>query len=231
MIIKKFLASQNKKLIMRKKIIFFPFGTLLLGSCSYQEINPEIHKISSEISKIKVDKELVSSIKTGADVTITIENKSFNKKAITDAVFPKTSIDVKSYQIFLTSDFNNPFTTGANVSQDTIYKFSSTRNTFTFRNIPDGGPYWAVISAWDGTESDPLAQNITEPDLTLLSIDQKWARSTNTVTVLSKIPTYSDSSNSLNLNLQLKQGVKASVDMEVSIVNGDPASTIEDITQ
>lgn len=216
---------------MRKNLTILSFVSLLLASCSYQEIKPEVNKAYNEIKKVKIDKELISSSINGADVTITINNKSFNNKAINSAVFPKTSVDVKSYQIFLTNNFDNPFTTGANVSQDTIYKFNSIQNTFTFRNIPDGGPYWAVISAWDGTISDPLSQNITEPDLTLLSIDKKWARSTNTVMVSSKIPTYSDSSNSLNLNLQLKQGIKASVDMEVSIVNGDPANPTEEITQ
>lgn len=213
---------------MKKSIVITTF-IALLTSCSYQTNNVSLKKI--DISKINIDKHLIQKDKIGADVTITINSKSFNNKAITNAVFPKTSVDVKSYQIFLTNNFDNPFTTGANISQDTIYKFDSIQNTFTFRNIPDGGPYWAVISAWDGTISDPLAQNITEPDLTLLSIDQKWARSTNTVTVSSKIPTYSDSSTSLSTTLQLKQGVPAAVDTSISILPGGTDSTPEDITQ
>lgn len=214
-----------------KRSIFISTIVALLTSCSYQANNTSLKSKPVDISKVNVDKHLIQNSKSGADVTIIINNKAFSKKAITDAVFPKTSIDVKSYQIFLTNDYNNPFNTGSNVSRDRIYKFDSdSGTTFTFTNIQDGGPYWAVISAWDGLSNDSLAQNITEPDLTLLSIDQKWARSTNSVTIISNNPVYSDSSTFLSTSLQLKQGIPASFDTSISILAGATDSTPEDIT-
>lgn len=213
-----------------KRSIFISTIVALLTSCSYQANNTSLKSKPIDISKVNVDKHLIQNSKSGADVTIMINNKAFTKKAITDAVFPKTSIDVKSYQIFLTDNYNDPL---ENIVRGRIYRFNSdSGSSFTLTNVPDGGPYWAVISAWDGLIDDSLAQNITEPDLdpALLSIDKKWSRSTNSVTIVSKVPSYSDSSTFLNNSLQLKQGIKAAVDTSISILAGATDSTPEDIT-
>lgn len=213
-----------------KRSIFISTIVALLTSCSYQANNTSLKSKPIDISKVNVDKHLIQNSKSGADVTIMINKKAFTKKAITDAVFPKTSIDVKSYQIFLTDNYNAPL---ENIVRGRIYEFNSdSGSSFTLTNVPDGGPYWAVISAWDGLIDDSLAQNITEPDLdpSLLSIDKKWSRSTNNVTIVSKTPSYSDSSTFLTNSLQLKQGIKAAVDTSVSILAGATDSTPEDIT-
>jgi hypothetical protein len=85
----------------------------------------------------------VKPYKTGATIKLNIDTKSFAKKS-NDASIPKTSADIKSYTAFLTTDKTKPF------SQETFVSISVNKTDETsilFEEIPEGGPYYAVVAA------------------------------------------------------------------------------------
>jgi hypothetical protein len=220
-------SNYNRFLNMNKNIrkLLPAFLVLLLpvNACN-TEINTvkAFDHISTEIKKVTISQTRISNIKTGAEVKIQINSLGFNQQAYSDAVQPKTNADVQAYWIFLTDNYLDPFAPGANVSGP-IKKFnkSSAPDPVVFNNIPNGGPYWAVASAYDGVIGDPLSNNITEPDTSLNSLDKKWRRSANSVSISGSTATYSDATNSLSIALYLKFGVPAAVDTSFSVNLGN----------
>jgi hypothetical protein len=215
-----------KKLIPALAVSLLPFA-----ACN-TAVNtpPGLENLGTEISKVIISQTRIGSIARGAEIKIQINSLSYNSQAYSDAVYPKTGADVQAYWIFLTRNYNDPFAPGANVLGQ-ILKFNKVTvpNPVVFSNIPAGGPYYAVASAYDGVIGDPLSNNITEPDNSLPGLDKKWRRSANSVNVNGQAAVYSDRSNSLSIQLYLKFGVPAAVDHSITVNPGNdfPPETIE----
>lgn len=210
---------------LKRKTNYLFFIGILITSCNSKPIpNYTINK-DSNITKIVVEKNSKVSLVKKNQVKLLINNQVFNGKAYSNAVLPKTSLDVKSYKFFLTKDFNNPFISGANPMGDGVMlelNKSDLVNSVVFNNVPSGGPYYAVAAAFDGVIGEQSSVNITKADLSLQSFDKKWSRSITSVTVAGSSITYSDQTNALNVQLFLEHGVPAVVDTSVSIAKGNP---------
>lgn len=209
-----------KKTIIKSIFVFLP---VLSFSCINYGTQIKVEG-SSKIEKIDIQKNLVSTTKKLGTVKIAINNLGFKSKAYSDAILPKAFIDIKSYKIFLTNNYNDPLN---NIVVGSMIWVDSTTNNqvIAINNVPNGANYYGVVSAYDDISNSTTALNITEPDLTIVSTDQKWARSTNSVSISGSSSTYSDNSSSLNINLPLKHGVPASADTSISIISGAPTST------
>lgn len=209
-----------KKTIIKSFLIFLPVVSF---SCINYGTQIKVEG-SSKIEEIDIQKNLVSDTKNLGTVKIAINNLGFKSKAYSDAILPKAFTDIKSYKVFLTTNYADPLNNI--VSNSMIWVDSNNNNqVIALNNIPNGSNYYGVVSAYDDISNSSTALNITEPDLTILSSDQKWARSTNSVSISGVVSVYSDSSSSLNINLPLKHGVPVSVDTGLGIIAGDPTST------
>lgn len=203
-----------------KNITIYMIFSLFISGC----INLTTLQTSLEVEKVNliINQNKVKSNNQSSKVKIEIDNYGFIVKAYSDAVLPQTNINVKSFWVFLTSDYNNPFTVGANPLGDgNIVKINKQQvNSITFNNIPSGNTYWAVIAAFDSTIDDLLAVNITKPDPTLFSNDKRWSRSINSVTISGFTPNYSDSGNALKVKVFLQPGIAASIDTSIVVKKG-----------
>lgn len=113
---------------------------------------------------------------------------------------------IKSFEAFLSSNFSNPFASGANPFGDNVkvqVNNSGTTTVITFSAIPAGGPYFAVIAGFDNVIGATPRNNITRADATLASTDKKWARSSNTITVSTTGIIFSNGGTELNTDLKL----------------------------
>lgn len=123
-------------------------------------------------------------------------NLSFRLKAVSR---------VKSFEAYLTTNFNDPFASGANPFGDNVRTKANVGPVSTDINFPDvpaGGPYFAVIAAFDDVIENPERKNITQIDKTILSNAKNWSRSSNSVTI-SSVPLFSDKSDGLKVNMKL----------------------------
>lgn len=169
-----------------------------------------------------------------SEISIVInQTKSLNTKAYSDAILPKTKFDVSIYKVFISKNKLNPFTTGDMITEIktiNVVADSTAPASVTFTGIPDGGPYYAFVSAYEKyiTNFDGIPEenfiNITRADNNLLSIDKKWATSSNNVNIVSVVNTFSDKSDALKVSLNLQDGVPSSVDTAVRLYTGAPVS-------
>lgn len=216
------LIKDYKKMINKKYTSYLLscilFSTFLL-SCSFN--NATIPQSS------KIDKKLDFSKKLKNSITVTINHlpNDFNTKASTDGQAGKVLADVKSYEVFLTKNFNDPFATGANPLGDNnsikVNSSNQTSQVISFSNIPSGGPYFAVIAAFDDFSTSSTKKNITQPDTSILSNDKRWARSSNSVTVDGNFNlTYSDNAGTITVgNLQLQNFASVNIDSIIILNN------------
>lgn len=219
---------------LKRKTSYLFFIGILITSCTSKPMPNYVINKDSNIQKVSVEKKVKENIIKNNQVKLLINNQFFNGKAYSSAILPKNSFDVKSYKVFLTRDFNNPFLAGANPMGDGVMlevNKSDLGNSVIFNNVPSGGPYYAVAAAFDGVIGDIASVNITKADLTLQSLDKKWSRSTNNVIISTNIVTYSDQTDALNTQLFLEHGVPAIVDTSVSIAKGNPLQNGSELIQ
>jgi hypothetical protein len=209
------------ELIKKKLIFFLPLLFLIFFSCNSQEnmgFNPNV-KISG-----KVD------FKKGFSIQLKInklEDKVFNTKVFSNPVAAKSFSDIKSYSAFLSTSYDDPFSTGTNPSGDGIKtdvdNSSNSQITITFSNIHRGGPYFAIIAAFDDIIGGVNRNNITRIDSSILSVDKSWSRSNNSVTVLPDGSLlFSDGSNELKSDLTLKEGTPNKMGIQITVFDGNP---------
>lgn len=163
-------------------------------------------------------------VEKSTKIILQIDLKQFSTKASSDAVIGKTSTDIKSFTAFLTTNYNNPFASGANPQGDgVVLKVDvnqSGTTTIVFNSVPQGGPYYAVLAAFDNTVNNN-GNNITKPDNTIQSIDKNWARSTNNVTVLADGSLkFSNNSNQLDISLNLLESKPNNIGFGITITPG-----------
>lgn len=166
-----------------------------------------------------------------ADISIVINQvKNFETKATADAILPKTKFDIALYKVFLSKNKFNPFGSTDMITSvvDVIPDSTTQQGSVVFNNIPDGGSYYAFVSAYEKIVTNnngiPVINyvNITNPDLNLQSIDKKWSTSINNVNVSQGNNSFSDSNNFLKVTLKLQSGVPSRVDTSIKLFTGSP---------
>jgi hypothetical protein len=186
---------------------------LLLTSCNSQPNNFSSNKI--------INKEV--NFRDGSTIEINISN-IFNFKTKSNDSTPEATLDdIKSFSAFLTTNPTDPFALSSNPLGDNFIVSSDnvTANKIRFSNVPIGGPYYAVVSAFDDISTSTTKNNISESNISLTSSDNKWWVSTNSVNILpSKQILYSDLSNALNVDLVLRKPVAHSITSDITIING-----------
>lgn len=112
-----------------------------------------------------------------------------------------SGIRVKSVDAYLITDKDNPLT--SNAYADKLKVQADVVNgviNLTFTDYPTGGPYYAAIQAYDDLKASTTRKNITAFDTN----NKQVSVSSNNVTCSSsRILTYSDASNSLNISIGL----------------------------
>jgi hypothetical protein len=114
---------------------------------------------------------------------------------------------VKAFEAYLTTNYNDPFAHGANPFGDNVrvkVNIVDGNAVINFNNIHGGGPYFAVVAAYDDVIENPARKNIVKRDGTILSTDKKWSRSVNSVHVVGSTLNYSDNGNELTINMKLE---------------------------
>lgn len=186
---------------------------LLLTSCNSQPNNFSSNKI--------INKEV--NFRDGSTIEINISN-IFNFKTKSNDSIPEATLeDIKSFSAFLTTNPTDPFALSSNPLGDNFIVSSDnvTYSKIRFSNVPTGGPYYAVVSAFDDISTSTTKNNISESNISLTSSDNKWWVSTNSVNILpSKQIIYSDLSNALNVDLVLRKPVAHSITSDITIING-----------
>jgi hypothetical protein len=216
---------------LSSKFKYLGFCTLvcLQASCTLTQplnVNKSENKIK-ENSFLKVNR-----IKK-ADISIVInQSKAFEKKAIAEAILPKTKYDIALYRVFLSKNKLNPFGSSDMITQvkDVLPDTETFQGSVIFSNIADGGPYYAFVSAYEkittnnnGVTTESFI-NITKSDSNLQSIDKKWATSINSVNTNLGNNTFSDSTDSLKVTLNLQAGIPSRVDSSIRLFSGAPVS-------
>ncbi len=200
---------------------------ILINSCtSTQTLNAvNINPNKSYLDTLKVTRLKKPEIK----ITIN-QDKSFDKKAFSDAILPKKKQDISLYRVFISKNQLNPFNQGDMVSSvKDVIPNSNFQGTTTFTGISDGGPLYAFVSAYEKiiTNENGIPKenfvNVTKINSSLQSIDKKWAVSENNVSILLGKNTFSDNSNSLKITLNLQAGVGAKFENSIKIFSGDPS--------
>lgn len=164
------------------KRLFFVLGLGLLSSCSNYSNN-----ITTSINS--VNKSTTNSV-----------SFKFSLKAT-------SAQRIKSVSAYLSNNYNNPDLAGSNPLGDNNVLNVNVINgvvTFSFKNIPVGGPYYCILSAYDTSAESTTGNNITNIDNTVLSSEKRIARSSNGVTVTPSGLVFSDGGTKLNLKLKLK---------------------------
>ncbi|MFN4152868.1 MAG: hypothetical protein ACK4IX_18135, partial [Candidatus Sericytochromatia bacterium] len=97
----------------------------------------------------------------------------------------------------------------------TIENISDSLNVTARFSLPEvNGTYYAVAAAFDVNDN-----NITDPNLSLISIDNKWNVSTNSVQIVDNDQTYSSDS-SLTLTLQLQNESPVKIETQINHIEG-----------
>ncbi|MBC7475942.1 MAG: hypothetical protein H7263_16790 [Candidatus Sericytochromatia bacterium] len=205
-----------KKQKKSTKILFLLSLALLNISCSLST-NQDMVKPAN------INKDV--DFKNGFKIQLKINNLDFNTKASSSGKAPSQLNDVKSYSAFLTTNYNDPFATGANPNGDgVIAQANSATNgsaSIVFNNVRRGGAYFAVIATFEDIVGGNNRNNITFLDNTILSADKRWSRSTNSVTILpSGTLSFSDSGTELKSNLSLSEGLPVKIGFQVNVLDG-----------
>lgn len=195
-----------------EKFVLLLIGTFILSSsCSNEKI--------SFSSNTNIKKEIDFTSKAIVSINITTNNGL--KVQSSDSVSEAKLSDIKSFSVFLTTNPAAPFAIGDNPLGNGVVFSTNNVSTrvFKFVNVPRGGPYYAVLSAFDGLGG--LGNNLAEPNAIIISGDNKWHISNDTVIVLpSGVPAFSNSNNALNINLVLRKPIANSITSEITIING-----------
>lgn len=168
-----------------------------------------------------------NGIKTGVSVSVRIGGSStgFNTKTVLP-VAPALIKDIKSYSVGLCTNPSDPLNSVAagpvSVNRDGTVLASP--HNITFINVPVGGPYYAVVSAFDGLNG--TGNNITESFAANTGI--KAAVSSNSVTVNNDL-TLNPSGQMLFVNLKLQGSKPGDEDFKVGFGTA-PSQNTPDIS-
>lgn len=183
--------------------------------------------LSSCYSKIELFSNKVISkdvnFRDGAIVNVKISNFNNFATKSNSSVAEANSDDIKSLNVFLTTNSRDPFAIGSNPfgNGSIVAKDNFIQNSIMVSNVPVGGPYYAIFAVFDDVNSKINKKNITEPNLYFTSIDNKWAISVNSVTVLpSRNLVFSDSSNTLNVTLIMRKPIPSNITADITISDG-----------
>lgn len=205
-----------------KKLLLLIISTLVVSfSSCYSKIE--------NYNPITISKEV--NFKYKSIINLRIANLASFKTKSSSSVPEAILSDVKSLSIFLTTNPTDPFATGANPFGDGVMiSYDTIGNTMRFVNVPVGGPYYAVIAAFDDFAASPTKNNITEVNPALTSVDKKWYLSTNTVNVLpSNVLLFSNHPNSnliLDVNLFLRKPLPNNISTSVTVFDGTTAPLV-----
>lgn len=203
---------------IKKLSLFLP---VFVSSCFTSAPVIKTEKVINN-TKTQINQVYLGKVKVGGEIKLEIKSLGFKAKAYNDAIFPKTFVDIKSFKIFLTTNFNDPLDPASMVTPILWFNKDINNTVVKINDVPDGKNYYGVISAYDDVANSTSANNITEPDPSIQSIDKKWSRTINKVDMISGFDVYSDNSGSLKVSLQLKYGVQAAVDTGIKLLPGNP---------
>ncbi|MFN8674449.1 MAG: hypothetical protein U0457_20510 [Candidatus Sericytochromatia bacterium] len=151
---------------------------LFLFSCSNNIINQQIDITSNKVT-------IKTSDKIGAKLSLQIGNlTNFKTKASVDGNLVKKFSDVKSFRVWLCTNPELPITSAITTSQFDFDKIITDNYSWVdFINVPAGGPYYAVVSAYDDLKTNSIRKNITKEFTFATDGIQKLAVSSNSITV------------------------------------------------
>lgn len=195
----------------KSRLLVVSVFVLLLSSCSI--------KNATFSSSKPIKKEI--SFKEGSTITVKFADLTGLKIKSSDSILEANLSDIKSFSAFLTTSPTDPFATGTNPLGDSVVFSTNNVNTriIQFLNVPQGGPYYAVITAFDGING--TGTNLSEPNTTIVSLDNKWNTSSDNVVVLpSRMVIFSNPNNALNVDLILRKQVSNSITSEITVING-----------
>lgn len=190
-----------------------------------------IVSLSSCYSKVEIvsNKPILKEVdfKSGATVDLKISDIFTFKTKSNSSISEASLSDVKSITAFLSTNPTDPFATGSNPFGDgvSISKNYTGSNIISFMNVPVGGPYYAVIAAFDDVTGSITKNNISEGNTSITSADNKWYISINSVNVLpSRNLAFSDTSNKLEVSLILRKPQPNSIGTVITINDGTTAT-------
>lgn len=193
------------------RLLVVAVSVLSFSSCNIKNVTFSSNKaIKKEIN-----------FREGSTITVKFADLTGLKIKSSDSILEANLSDVKSFSAFLTTNPTDPFATGTNPLGNGVVFSTTNVNTriIQFLNVPQGGPYYAVITAFDGING--TGTNLSEPNTTIISLDNKWNTSSDNVVVLpSRMVIFSNPNNALNVDLILRKQVSNSITSEITVING-----------
>ncbi len=201
------------------------FNPNLGNSVKDLQITP--HKVGPLFLSTEIKKEI--DFKKGFSIQLKISpapDTTFKTKSSSDGSPAKDISQVKSYSAYLTTDYNDPFASGANPLGDNaiiqVNSGSGGSATIIFSNIKRGGPYFAVIAAYDDVIGSNNRTNLTKYDPSIVSAEKNWSRSNNSVFIQpSGNLVFSDGGSELVADLTLLEGKPTRIGFQTNIIEGD----------
>lgn len=176
--------------------------------------------IKYENNFTKIEKVNIKNSSIGSVINLKILNpKNFNTKVTINGSLAKKSTDVKSFKVWLCTNPLLPVTSVLSGSQFDFDKVITDEYSWVdFINVPSGGPYYAVISAYDDLVVNTVRKNITKENIFSTDGKQKISISTNSITVnpdftLTPLDT-------LKVNLSLVDAIGNSIETKISPQDG-----------
>lgn len=166
----------------------------------------------------------VGNAKKGANISLILDFNSFATKANADGTAPKRVEDIANAKLYLTTSNIDPLGSGLIFSSLTL-PYSGTAKTYTFSNVPPGGPYFVAAELFDSSSA-----NIIEP----INYGSGSTTGTRGITV-SGAPNASvivdanavvSNNDSLTIKPILKKGIGATIGANIAPENGTFSGTV-----
>jgi hypothetical protein len=153
----------------------------------------------------------------GASISIIMDFNSFKTKDNINGVVPKQVSDIATAKLYLTTSNTDPLNAAALKFTSNLLTFTGTAKTYTFQNVPPGGPYFVGVELFDTG-----AANIVEP------IAYGGTTGTRGLTVSGNpVPSVTVDANALTshhnaltINPILKNGIGAKIETNITPENG-----------
>jgi hypothetical protein len=159
----------------------------------------------------------------GANISVTFNfaPEKFETKATADGSAPKKPSDVTHAVLYLTTSSSDPLLETALKFTSTVLSYTGTTKTYSFANVPPGGPYFVAVELFDNVAAQP-ANNLIQP------IAYGGTTATRGITVSSgAVPSVTvdadahvSHNNALTISPALKSGTGASIDAAVTPTAG-----------
>jgi len=160
--------------------------------------------------------------KKGGNISVVLGfDSSFKTQATADGTAPKTSSDITHARLTLTTDSSNP-TTGA-VFTSSVLTYSGSSKTYTFANVPTGGPYFVAVELFDNVSAASSANLIEPSDASTVTVGTKFftVSSSPTASVTVDSTNKVSTTSALTIFPKLKAGVGATIDATVQPADGN----------